>query len=77
MKTHNPDNERVKRRYLVFLKEAKRQSEASLDAVTKALSRFEEFHHVPRLQSLPHQPSCRLQTPSSRTGQSTYRRAVV
>jgi integrase/recombinase XerD len=41
MKTHNPENERIKHRYLAYLKEAKRQSEASLDAVTKALSRFE------------------------------------
>lgn len=43
MKTHYADNERVKRRYLVFLKEAKRQSEASIDAVAKAISRFEAY----------------------------------
>jgi integrase len=41
MKTHNSGNERIKRRYLVYLKESKRQSEASLDAVAKALNRFE------------------------------------
>jgi integrase/recombinase XerD len=41
MKTHHPDNERIKRRYLTFLKEAKGQSVASIDAVAKALSRFE------------------------------------
>lgn len=41
MKTHDPDNERTKRQYLSFLKEAKRQSEASVDAVAKALNRFE------------------------------------
>lgn len=41
MATHNPDNERIKRRYFVFLKEAKRQSEDSVDAVAKALKRFE------------------------------------
>jgi len=40
---HNAKNERIKRKYLVFLKEAKRQNEASLDAVAKALSRFEEY----------------------------------
>ena len=41
MATHNPDNERVKRRYFAFLKEAKGQSEDSVDAVAKALARFE------------------------------------
>ncbi|MCZ6802420.1 MAG: hypothetical protein O7D86_00385 [Proteobacteria bacterium] len=40
---HNPDNERIKRKYLIFLKEAKRQNEASIDAVAKALSRFESY----------------------------------
>ena len=41
MRSHNPENERVKRRYLTYLNEAKRQSESSLDAVAKALNRFE------------------------------------
>ena len=43
MTKHNPDNERIKRKYLIFLKEAKRQNEASIDAVAKALSRFEPY----------------------------------
>ena len=43
MKKHHPENERAKRRYLVFLKEAKRQDEASVDAVAKAISRFEQY----------------------------------
>ena len=41
MATHNADNERIKRRYFVFLKEAKRQSEDAVHAVAKALTRFE------------------------------------
>ena len=41
MAMHNANNERIKRRYFVFLKEAKRQSEDSVDAVAKALARFE------------------------------------
>lgn len=41
MPTHHPDNERIKRQYFTFLKEAKRQSEASVDAVAQALARFE------------------------------------
>ena len=51
---HNANNERVKRQYFRYLKEAKRHSEATVDAVAKALSRFEadtkfrdfkSFHH--------------------------------
>jgi integrase/recombinase XerD len=41
MPTHHPNNERIKRQYFAFLKEAKRQSEDSVDAVAKALARFE------------------------------------
>src|SRR5690606_27386554 len=42
MAQHNPKNERVKRQYLIFLREAKRLSEASADAVAAALARFEQ-----------------------------------
>ncbi len=41
MLTHNPSNERVKREYFTYLKEAQRYSEATVDAVAKALARFE------------------------------------
>jgi hypothetical protein len=37
MKTHDAQIERIKRRYLTFLKEAKRFSESSLDGVAKAI----------------------------------------
>lgn len=40
----NEDNERIKRKYLVFLKEAKGQDIATVDAVAKALSRFDEYN---------------------------------
>lgn len=42
MKKYNRENERIKRQYLIFLKEAKGQSEATIDAVAKSLKRFEE-----------------------------------
>jgi integrase len=42
MTKRNAENERVKRRYLQFLKDAKGRDEASLDAVAKAIERFEE-----------------------------------
>ncbi len=40
---HNAENERIKRKYFIFLKEAKRQNECSVDAVAKAVSRFESY----------------------------------
>jgi integrase len=43
MTKHNPENERMKRRYLAFLKDAEGHSEPTLDVVAKALSRFEEY----------------------------------
>jgi integrase len=39
---YNSANERIKREYFAYLREAKRQSESSLSATAKALSRFEE-----------------------------------
>jgi integrase len=42
MAKHNGANARIKREYFAYLKEAQRRDEASIDAVAKALSRFEE-----------------------------------
>jgi len=41
MKKYNPNNERIKREYFAFLKEAKRQSENAVDAAAMAIARFE------------------------------------
>ncbi len=43
MTKHNANNERIKHRYFGFLKEAKRQSESTVDGAAKALDRFEEY----------------------------------
>jgi integrase len=43
MTTHNAENERIKRKYFEYLKEAKRQSEATVDAAANALNRFEVY----------------------------------
>ena len=43
MTKYNASNERIKRQYFAFLKEAKRQSEPTVDAVAKALDRFEVY----------------------------------
>ena len=45
MRKHNANNERIKRKYLTFLKQAKGQNEASIDAVAKAISRFESYNN--------------------------------
>jgi len=42
MTTHNANNERIKRRYFTYLKEAMRYSEASVDGAAKALARETE-----------------------------------
>jgi len=44
MTKHNPENERIKRRYFSWLQEARQCSEATVDATAKALSRFEEWN---------------------------------
>lgn len=41
---HNAKNERIKRKYITFLKQAKGQNEATIDSVVKAISRFESFN---------------------------------
>ena len=43
MKKHSAENERIKRKYFAFLKEAKRHSEPTVDAAAKALNRFEVY----------------------------------
>ena len=43
MKKHSAKNERIKRKYFAYLKEAKRHSEPTVDAAAKALSRFEVY----------------------------------
>jgi integrase len=46
MSKHNAHNERIKHRYFCYLKEAQRYSEATVDAVAKALDRFETYTKV-------------------------------
>lgn len=41
MRNHHAENERIKREYFMFLREAKRQSEATVDGAAKAIARFE------------------------------------
>jgi integrase/recombinase XerD len=67
MKTHSPENERIKRQYFSYLKEAKRCSESSLDGVAKALHGFESYtkyrdfrdFHIGQAVGFKHWWSCR------------------
>ena len=43
MTKHNANNERIKREYLTYLREAKRHSETTVDATAAAIHRFEEY----------------------------------
>jgi integrase len=43
MRTHNPQNERIKRAYFTYLAEAKGFSEPTLDGIAKAMNRFETY----------------------------------
>lgn len=42
-KTYDPENERLKRAYLTYMREAQQHSESSLDAIAKAIHRFEIY----------------------------------
>jgi integrase len=43
MTNYNPENERIKRGYFRFQKEAKRKSEGTVDGIRKAVLRFENY----------------------------------
>ena len=55
MTTYNPKNERIKRQYFAYLREAKRQSEASVDAVAAALARFDAYNRYRDFKAFHHQ----------------------
>ena len=43
MRNHNEGNERLKREYFAYLKEAQRYSEQSVDTAAAAIARFEVY----------------------------------
>lgn len=55
MRKINPNNERVKHKYFIFLKDAKQLSEASIDGVAKALARFEEYTNYKDFKTFRHE----------------------
>lgn len=86
MTKHNANNERIKRRYLTFLKEAKRQSEPSIDAMAKALNRFEvhtkfrdfkAFHYKQAIAFKNHLAEQRNQKTGKKLSKSTLRSTLA
>ncbi len=80
MPKHNADNERIKRRYFAYLKEAKRHNEATVDAVAKALDRFEAdtrcrdfklFHHQQAIAFKKHLTEQRSQQSGEKLSKAT------
>jgi hypothetical protein len=79
MPKHNPNNERIKREYAVYLKEAKQRDEATVDAALAAIHRFEvdtnfrdfgSFHRqqaVAFKQRLAEQTNVRTRKPLSKS----------
>jgi len=55
MTKHNAENERIKRKYFTYFKEARRQSEQTIDAVAKALARFEGYTKYKDFKAFHHQ----------------------
>ena len=49
-RNHHPDNERIKRRYLIHLKEARGFSEQSLDQVAAAIDEYQAYIKYARIQ---------------------------
>lgn len=43
MQHYNPNNERIKKAYFRFLKEADRKSDSTIDGIRKAISRYETY----------------------------------
>jgi integrase len=81
MTKHNPANERIKRAYFVYLREARRRNVASIDGVAKALARFEvatghrDFCKFHREQAVAFKRKLDQQT-AERTGQRLSRATV-
>ena len=78
MRTHSAANERIKRAYFAYLREAKRNSEQTIDAAAAALQQFEMYTRFREFRSfrieqaigfknhLAKQLSCKTKAPLSK-----------
>jgi len=76
MTMHNPDNERIKRRYFAYLKEARRQSEPTVDAVAKGFGSIRGRYQAPGFQGVSLRAGHRLQEAPGRAEGETVRGEV-
>lgn len=61
MARHNAANERIKREYFDFLREAKGRDESTIDRAAMALARFENSTGAQRFPQVPPRTGNRLQ----------------
>ena len=66
MTSYSATNERIKRRYFAYLAEAQGHSEQSIDAVAKAISRFEAYTRYKDFRAFHIEQGKRLQARSCR-----------
>jgi len=71
---YNAENERIKRQYLVYLKEARQYSKPTVDAAAKALRRFEEHTRFRSFKAFHYQQAVAFKNhlaeqPGQRSGQ--------
>jgi integrase/recombinase XerD len=59
---YNTKNEIIKARYFEHLKEAKQRSESTINAVSKALLRYEEFNNFDEIEKLTRQKAIDFKT---------------
>ena len=67
MRTHCPANERVKREYLIYLKEAQRYSEPTIDGVATAIA-IKVHLDCPRSA----EPAIGISSPTPRARENCY-----
>jgi hypothetical protein len=73
----NAANERVKRKYLLFLKVAKGRGEESIDAAAAAIDRFDEFNRRKDFKAYHFEQARAFQATSGDVDQRANRRASV
>ena len=76
MNKSNAENVRIKRDYFAHLKGPGRQSEASIDAVAKALSRFESYTRNKDFKTFRKEQAIGLHRSPFSRGQRTDRRTA-
>ena len=75
MMKHNAEKERIQRAYFAYLKEASRYSDQTVDAVAKALARFEQYNKLRDFKAFHYQQAVAFKHHLAE--QRAHRRRVV